>query len=279
KAIFSVVAVLVVTGFYYVLMHRELAGDAEYGNVRSGLFVALAEWAAKKSRDLPSSQERAWVPNFLIPAKDPSEIRGVSELVSDITYPRGSVSMLGVDKEKRNVRTEKQFRDLAGTFKEQGIYSDWTIIEGKGFSEVTPSSMQTLKRSLFSPNIVFLRMPRDERREKEIADLMKKATENKFGVILFANHPSAGLGQYKKVNLWLPKQCQKWESPDRLPNCDLSILTAYKLKLNWHAELNLLVPTGDEESVEEVKENVDELLNEARLPVDDVQVKPITTEE
>ncbi|MBS3816454.1 MAG: Na-K-Cl cotransporter, partial [Candidatus Thermoplasmatota archaeon] len=55
--IFSVVAVLVVTGFYYVLMHRELAGDAEYGNVRSSLFVALAEWAAKKSRDLPSSQE------------------------------------------------------------------------------------------------------------------------------------------------------------------------------------------------------------------------------
>ncbi len=277
--IFSVVAVLVVTGFYYILMHRELQSDTEYGDVRSSLFVALAEWAAKKSKDLPSSQERAWVPNFLIPAKDSSEVRGVSELVSDITYPRGSVSMLGVDIEKRNERIERQFRDLAGTFKEQGIYSDWTIIEGKGFSEVTSSSMQTLKRSLFSPNIVFLRMPRDEGREREITELMKKVTENRFGIILFANHPSAGLGQHKKVNLWLPRQCQKWKSSEKLPNCDLSILTAYKLKLNWHAELNLLVPTEDEESIEEVKENVNKLLTEARLPVDDVQVKPTSTEE
>lgn len=277
--IFSVVAVIVVAGFYYVLMHRELEGTARYGDVRSSLFVALAEWAAKKSRDLPSSQERAWVPNFLIPAKKPSDIRGVSQLLSDMTYPRGSVSMLGVDMEKRNVRIEDQFKDLSDTFRSKGIYSDWTIIEQKGFYDGTSSSMQTLKRSLFSPNILFLRMPHDKQREEEISELMKDATENRFGIMLFANHPSAGLGQRKKINLWFPKQCQRWKSPEKLANCDLSLLIAYKLKLNWHAELNLIAPTEDEISVEKVKENLDKLLSESRIPVDSLQVKATTTEE
>ena len=277
--IFSVVAVIVVAGFYYVLMHRELEGTARYGDVRSSLFVALAEWAAKKSRDLPSSQERAWVPNFLIPAKKPSDIRGVSQLLSDMTYPRGSVSMLGVDMEKRNVRIEDQFKDLSDTFRSKGIYSDWTIIEQKGFYDGTSSSMQTLKRSLFSPNILFLRMPHDKQREEEISELMKDATENRFGIMLFANHPSAGLGQRKKINLWFPKQCQRWRSPEKLANCDLSLLIAYKLKLNWHAELNLIAPTEDEISVEKVKENLDKLLSESRIPVDSLQVKATTTEE
>ena len=277
--IFSVVAVIVVAGFYYVLMHRELEGTARYGDVRSSLFVALAEWAAKKSRDLPSSQERAWVPSFLVPAKKPSDIRGVSQLLSDMTYPRGSVSMLGVDMEKRNVRIEDQFKDLSDTFRSKGIYSDWTIIEQKGFYDGTSSSMQTLKRSLFSPNILFLRMPHDKQREEEISELMKDATENRFGIMLFANHPSAGLGQRKKINLWFPKQCQRWRSPEKLANCDLSLLIAYKLKLNWHAELNLIAPTEDEISVEKVKENLDKLLSESRIPVDSLQVKATTTEE
>lgn len=277
--IFSFLAVIVVTGFYYVLMHRELKKETPYGDVRSSLFVALAEWAAKKSRNLPSSQERAWVPHVLIPAKHPTYIRGISELVRDITYPRGSVSMLGVDVKKRNQRMEDQFKYLAESFKDEGIYSDWTIIEGKGFLEGTSSSMQTLKRSLFSPNILFLRMPRSPKMKEDVSELIKDATENMFGVVLFANHPTAGLGRHKKLNIWLPKKCLKFVEQQKLPNCDLSILMAYKLKINWHAELTLLVPTEDEDSVDEVKEDVQKLLGAARIPVDEVHVKPTTIEE
>lgn len=54
---------------------------------------------------------------------------------------------------------------------------------------------------------------------------------------------------------------------------------AYKLKINWHAELNFLVPTGEEGAVKEVKNNVDDLIQAARLPVDDVQVKSLTIDE
>ncbi|MFP4050963.1 MAG: hypothetical protein ACLFVB_04400 [Thermoplasmata archaeon] len=277
--VFGIVAVSVVIIFYYVLMHRYLGEGTPYGDVRSSLFVALAEWAAKKSSNLPISKERAWVPNILIPAEDPTEVRGVSNLLRDITYPRGSISMLGVNIEKRNVRIEKQFESLLESYKDEGIYSDYTIIEGEGFAAGTISSMQTLRRSLFSPNITFLRIPSTRKKEEEVDEIIKKSTENRLGVILFANHPNAGLGQKKVINLWLPRTYQKWQSPDKLPNCDLSILMAYKLKINWHAEFNLIAPTGDKDEVEKVEERVDDLIETGRLPIDNVEIVPEDVDE
>ncbi len=276
---FSFVAVVVVGLFYYALIHRHLESKSSYGDVRSSLFVALAEWAAKKSNNLPKAQQRAWVPNILVPTKNPSEIRGVSSFLRDIAYPRGSVSMVGVGMDKRNVRIENQFKDLSKTFKKNGIYSDWTIIEGKDFKTGAESSMQTLKRSLFSPNIAFLRMPDIINREKNIEVVMKSATENRLGIILFADHPTAGLGQEKRINIWLPKRCQGWSPPEKPPNCNLALLIAYKLKVNWHAELNILVPTEDEDVVESEKKNIERLIEAARIPVDNVEVKPLSVEE
>ena len=272
--VFGIVAVSVVVIFYYVLMHRHLGEGTPYGDVRSSLFVALAEWAAKKSSNLPISKERAWVPNILIPSEHPTEIRGVSGLLRDITYPRGSISMLGVNIEKRNVRVENQFKSLSESFKDDGIYSDYTIVEGKGFADDTIASLQTLRRSLFSPNIAFLRMSEESTNEEEIDEIIKKATGNRLGVILFANHSSAGLGQRKVINLWIPEQCQEWEPPEKLPNCDLSILIAYKLKINWNADFNLIAPTGDKENIEEIEGKIDNLIETGRLPVDNIEVVP-----
>ncbi|MFW6176547.1 MAG: amino acid permease, partial [Thermoplasmatota archaeon] len=277
--VFGIVAVSVVIIFYYVLMHRHLGEGTPYGDVRSSLFVALAEWAAKKSSNLPISKERAWVPNILIPAEDPTEVRGVSNLLRDITYPRGSISMLGVNIERRNVRIEKQFQSLSKSYKDDGIYSDYTMIEGEGFAAGTISSMQTLRRSLFSPNITFLRMPSTRTKEEEVEEIIKKSTENRLGVVLFANHPSAGLGQEKVINLWIPEQCQDWQPPEKLPNCDLSILMAYKLKINWNAEFNMIAPTGDKDKVEEVEERIDDVIETGRLPVDNVEVVPEDVDE
>jgi len=276
---FSFLAVVVVGLFYYALIHKHLESKSPYGDVRSSLFVALAEWAAKKSNSLPRAQQRAWVPNILVPTTNPTEIRGISSFLRDIAYPRGSVSMVGLGMEKRNIRIENQFKDISKTFKENGIYSDWTIIEGKDFETGAKSSMQTLKRSLFSPNIAFLRMPDIVNREKNIEEVMKSATENRLGIMLFADHPTAGLGQEKRINLWLPKRCQGWEPPEKPPNCNLALLIAYKLKVNWHAELNILVPTEDEDIVESEKKNIGRLLEAARIPVENLEVKPLSEEE
>jgi amino acid transporter len=90
----SLVAVVVTLGFYFVLARRHL--DAPFEDVRSGLFVAFAEWAAKKVTELPTMQERAWKPNLLVPVEDASDLRGTFLFLQDLTYPQGSVKIVGV---------------------------------------------------------------------------------------------------------------------------------------------------------------------------------------
>ena len=67
--VFSLTAVAVVLLFYVILLRRRL--EAPFGDMRSGLFVTAAEWAAKKVAVLPQQQERAWKPNILVPVEDP----------------------------------------------------------------------------------------------------------------------------------------------------------------------------------------------------------------
>lgn len=268
----SLVAIFVVIGFYYVLMHRQLKSDSPYGDVRSSLFVALAEWAAKKSQTLPHSHERAWRPNLLIPVENPVELRGVSEFVRDITFPQGSVNIIGANISSRTKRVRARFSRLSKQFREEDIYSTWTVVESCGYAEDVIASMQSLKRSFFSPNTLFLRMPQSAHREDDEKRIMKKATMSRMGIILYAAHPRAGLGGRRRINLWIPDQCLDWQPSMKLPNCDLALLTAYKLKINWEGELNVIATVKDLERVSEIKEMLENLVEMTRIPVDNIIV-------
>ena len=90
----SLVAVVVTLGFYFVLARRRL--DAPFEDVRSGMFVAFAEWAAKKVTELPTMQERAWKPNLLVPVEQASDLRGTFLFIQDLTHPQGSVKIVGI---------------------------------------------------------------------------------------------------------------------------------------------------------------------------------------
>ena len=56
-----VVSIAVVFGIYVYLTSRAIHSDQ--GDMRSGLFFALAEWAAKQTIGLPSNNERSRTPN------------------------------------------------------------------------------------------------------------------------------------------------------------------------------------------------------------------------
>jgi len=60
---FSILAIGVVLIIHTVLIRHHL--EALFGDVRSGLFVAVAEWAAKKTGELSAARERTWKANLL----------------------------------------------------------------------------------------------------------------------------------------------------------------------------------------------------------------------
>ncbi len=263
---FGFLAIVLVGAFYYILMYRHLKDTPPYGDVRSSLFVALAEWAAKKAQTLPASQERAWRPNLFIPVDNPTELRGISEFVRDIAYPGGSVSILGVNEGQEEMRLETRIPYLAEDFRRDGIFTNWTIVRAATFADGVVTSMQALKRTIFPPNIVFLWMPVSAEREEKTVTIIRRAAESRMGAVLYAAHPKAGLGRRRRINLWMPEACVEWTPGKKLPNCDLAILIAYKLVINWSASVTVIAVVEDPGRVAAVRENLSVLLEQARIP-------------
>lgn len=87
-------------------------------------------------------------------------------------------------------------------------------------------------------------------------------------VVLFADHPRAGLGRRQLINAWLRNP--SWETGHEVAELDLLLLVAYKLRRNWSGRIRLLTVV---ESMEEKPAAITELhrlVDLARLQHTDV---------
>ena len=82
------------------MLSRRLEGKAE--DVRSGIFGAIAEWAASKVVTLGHMSVRTWKPRLLVPFEDPDQLRGSIRPVLDLALPEGSVKLLAIATERSN---------------------------------------------------------------------------------------------------------------------------------------------------------------------------------
>lgn len=267
---FSLVAVFVVLIFYGVLTRRHLT--APFEDVRSGLFVALAEWAAKKVTDMPTMQERAWKPNLLVPVEDPNELRGMFLIIQNITYPKGSVKLLALQPQVQTNDVDERLEALKTAFRERGVFATSTVLTDGVFEDAVNAGMQVLQGAFFRPNILFLTMPDDAEREESYRRVIREARELSTGVLLHAPHPVAGLGQRQTINVWIRDRSPDWQLSWDIGNLDLSILTAYKLKRNWNADTRLITVVEDAEEVENARRFMSRLMDLARIPETEVLV-------
>jgi len=235
---FSLLAVVVVLLTHNYLLRKHL--KAPFGDVRSGLFVAVAEWAAKKTNSLTSSSERTWKANLLVPVEDSRELMGTFYFLRDITYPKGSVKLLGLAGKTDEENLLSQLSSISEGFQEEGVFSSWTIIDTAEFEENLVVGMEALTGSFFRPSILFLRLPENKDRDEEIREIIRKASMYRMGVLLFSKHPQAGLGRQNLINLWIENRGLDWDISMELGNMDLALLIAYKLKSNWKASLSFM---------------------------------------
>jgi len=261
--VFSLLAFTVVLVIHAVLIRRHL--EAPFGDVRSGLFVAVAEWAARKVNQLTATTERAWKANLLIPAQDPHRLRGTFHFLKDVCYPKGSIKILGLTGKVERERLLRRLPFLAQAFQNEGVFASWTVIDAATFGDNLVAGMEALGGAFFKPNVLFLTLPfsPDQELETELQDIIFKASRNKVGVMLLANHPQAGLGRRHAINVWVDDRSPLTMD---LGNLDLALLVAYKLKRNWPASLNLLTAVQEPGQVQAAEEFLENLVELARLP-------------
>ncbi|MDX1579526.1 MAG: amino acid permease, partial [Gemmatimonadota bacterium] len=271
------VSIAIVGAFYWILLRRRLV--APFADVRSGLFVSVAEWAAARVSELPGLQERAWKPNLLVPTREADEVRGCFDILTDLARPNGTIKLMGLsgvggDAKELGTSLER----LATSFRERNVFATSTVIDagrseqGVPFAERLIAGMQTLRGAFFRPNIVFLRMGGEAAaadgwvtREVDLRHVVREAEEEKVGVLLYAPHPVSSLGRRRHVNVWLRDRTPDWRISWDVGNLDLPLLVGLKLQRNWDARLQLSMVVSDVRDQEKARDFLSDLVSLARL--------------
>lgn len=272
----AIIAIIAIIGIYIILVRKPL--KQERGDVRSGLFRTLSEWAAQKTRGLPESSMHIWKPNILIPVLTTRTLFGNFPLIKSIAYPHGTMTVLGFklkknlrkNPEKKNITKKeieeelKELPDLVDKFSKEGIFTSYSTIDAEDYTNSVIVSLEAIESQVFAPNILFLPYKPHKLHKNDLKEIITAAQENNSGIAIFDRDKEVGLGTEEDVHVWIsPKALEKDLFEQRY--YDLALLIAYSIKKNWSGEIRLWMCV-DEEREEEAREYLNKLVYEARFP-------------
>lgn len=267
----SLVSWSVVIVVYGILSRRHL--ESTFEDVRSGLFTSFSEWAAKHTADIAHRQERAWKPNLLVPVTEVAIVQGAYEFIKDIAYPRGSAMLMGVAEGPAAEKLRQRLQLISEAYRRDDLYSSVSLMKTRDFAGGVNYGNQALGGAFFRPNIIFLNMLEEPEVVEDYSRIIYEARELEVGILLYLPHPKALLGQKQHINIWVRNRGPAWDINDGQRNPNLALLTAYKLKLNWGAEIRLITIINEEEEEQRAHAFLREFMHLSRLPIRDTLVK------
>ncbi|MBL7092697.1 Na-K-Cl cotransporter [candidate division KSB1 bacterium] len=251
--VFSFIAIITIVALYIWLARREL--HADWGDIRGGLFLVIAERASRLSAKFPRHQI-TWKPDLLLPVENPELWAGPLLLIRNITYPSGSI--FGFTVKNENVeQTQSALKELLTPIEEQGIIVNSVVLEDNDFLHGAKLVIQTLKGGTFRPNVLFLTIGENKLKDDTIEQLVVQADRYELGTIILRQHPRMAYGMQKNVNLWLR---------DKSPNWHLAMLITLQLQLNWEGKINLVTVADDKKDERRLHNFLQNLSDQARLP-------------
>lgn len=278
--IFAGVAWVLIIIAYLVQVKRGL--QAPWGDVRAGMFIAMAEWSARQSEKL-KSHPKTWKPNILVPVEDPIAWKIRMSFLRDIVFPSGTLRLFSVNIATESVNDiirsfstklfrkgpevkvdsaehealEEELTALALPLKDEGILATSTLIECRHFLEGISITAQVMRSMYFAPNIMFVSMSDDRSKDARLEDMIAVAVREKMGIAVYSQHQKNALGDKNTLNIWLRRSS---------PNKDLAILMAIQLNRNWNGQLRFITVVDKEEDGALAKAAQERLFDRARLP-------------
>lgn len=274
----ALVSVGIMVAFYALLVRRNL--DAPFSDVRSGLFVSVAQWATTKIALLPGTQERAWTPSLLVPVATDDEARGSYSVLRSLLAPNGTARLMGVTDDADDVADDlplqHRLEEVADGFIDIGIHSTATIVRvpGTSFADGVTAGMQALRGTFFRPNGVFVRLSGDlgdggddgtTLDDAALARIVREGERQQVGSLLWWPHPTTSLGQRRRVNVWIRERGPDWSIGWDIGNIDLSLLMAMQLVRNWDASLRLVMVVDDPADAGAARDFLADLVRLARV--------------
>ena len=260
--VFSIISIVVIFVLYEYLSLQRLTSP--WTDVRSGMFVTLAEWAAKRVLKMPTGQDRAWKPSLLVPVESSTALRYNYRFLEAITKPNGSLHIYGCYQQD-NLDEIESLRNYEMAFANDGIFARVALLESGNINQTLRTAMEVSASTFFRPNTLFHSLQPDSD-DESLQYLLNHASKNEIGMLLYADNPQAGLGREQIINVWLREQSPNWEVGLRLPNLDLSLLLAYQLARNWQGTINLITVVANEADKESAETYLAQLIDLGRMP-------------
>ncbi len=260
--IFSLMAFVVVIMLYAYLSRRQLS--APWSDVRSGLFVTFAEWAAKRVSKIPEEQERAWKPNLLVPVASNDDLLGNYRFLRALAYPRGSVHVMGIyPPEDKDCLVG--LPATVDAFNRDNIFARSATLSVDNYTTGVANGIELLSGTFFRPNGLFMGITSGQNPE-DLQTVFDRAKSNKMGVIFYAQHPATGTGREQIINVWVREQSPSWEIRLHLSNLDLALLLAYQITRNWNGQINLLTVISDPAEKDNGQRFLNDMITWGRMP-------------
>lgn len=264
NVVFTVIAVAVVLGFLVVLLRRQL--DSPFSDVRSDMFAAIADWASRRAVASRRSAERGWRPRVLAPVEDLRQLRAASSFLRDVTYPKGSVKMVGVRANGADKALSDGLTTVSRQLRSEQISTAWSIVDQQTYEHGFIASMRASGDGMGRSNIVFLPFPDSPEHEAHALQVLTEASEHGLGVLMASTVHAGRLGGRGVINLWIREQGPDWQVSTELQHSHLAILMSYKLQANWGGDLNLVTAVSDPDQLAQADHYLHGLADLARLP-------------
>ena len=260
----SLLAVGVVFGLYAMMLRR---GVSSTNDSRSGIFSAVAEWAAARATEYEALNPRAWKPNLLVPVLDTAEVRGDFQLLHEMVSPEGTIKLLGVatDTHVEDVRT--RMAQLSREFRQKNVFTTSSVLDSTDLQTGVLAGIQSLQSAFFRPNILFMDIGEGSR-DAEVAHLWAESQRVGMGLALLADHPQAGLGRRSVVHLWFAAELTALPVPEALDHgrVHLAVLMGLRLRNTWGAELRVFGLCATPEDEPATRRWLADLFDRARFP-------------
>ena len=220
---------------YNALLHKALKETD--GDVRSGIFRNVAEWASRRVVDLPESMKHTWKPNILLPIESTKTLLGNFPLIHAIASPNGTMNVLGVVDGEDDDSMDDLPR-LVHKFADEDLFTSTTTVEADDFAEGTKISLEAMAGQVFHPNILFITDAPHSVDEDGIKKLFDATSKCDVGVVYVQRDPELGLGSEEDIHVWIDEeQVTDTLKDDR--DYDLAMLLAYRIQQNWDGTLHV----------------------------------------
>jgi hypothetical protein len=262
-------AAVVLESALYVHLRRR-AMRKRWGDVRAGMWVALARWALLKLRN-HELDPRNWRPQILLFAGDPGKRAGLVRLASWFNQDRGVVTVcrLVVGELEKLQEIDKMRKEMDHELEEAGVVAFPEVDVVPNFEDgVIGVAQANGIAGLHSNTVMFGWSRRKERLESQLRMMRAVSYARKNTIIArlnWAHEP----GSEKRIDIW-------WGGLQN--NGDLMLLLAYLLRLNpgWRdSKIWVRSVARDEEERRLQLEGLANLLPETRIGAEsEVIVKP-----